>query len=769
MSVIEEPHTQVDLAISGMTCASCVARVEKKLNKVPGVEASVNLATEQAHITLSDPEVSTDSLLAAVEKAGYGAQLISRVEPGQELSEEEKERGNQVQEEADEQARAHIRSLARRFVLALVLSVPVVALSMVPAWQFTGWQWLVAALATVVAFGCGRHFHVNAFKAARHGSGTMDTLVSLGVLASMLYSYVALFFLGAGKLGYTMSMGHMSASVHMPHLYFESAAMIVTFLLLGRFLEGRSRRGAGDALRALLNLQVEKVQLVRRADGTATDAIIPLSQLQVGDVFLVKPGERIASDGVVVSGASAVDASVVTGESVPVDVSEGSDVTGATLNTWGSLHVRTTRVGEDTMIATMGRLLVQAQSGKAKIQRLADRISEVFVRIVLTLSALTFLAWLLLASASLEDALTAAITVLVVACPCALGLATPTALLVGSSRAARSGILMSGAQVLENAHNVTTVVFDKTGTLTTGTMQVRDVMSLAGVPTQKILEVATALESQSEHPLAQAIVRYGAKALEDSSRTAVEDFRAEAGLGVSGIVNGTRAYAGRLSWLQSLGFTAPEHDVPEGCSLVYVAWGDPESADAVVAGAFALADTPREHAAEALDQLRRLGMKPVLLTGDTPQAAKALAKQLGIEDVHAGVLPGQKVDVVHSLQAAGERVAMVGDGVNDAAALATADLSLAMGSGTDVAKAASDLTIVNSDIRAIPAAMRISRATRRIVKENLAWAFGYNVIAIPLAAFGIIVPAIAAATMASSSVIVVLNSLRLYRLPLAGK
>lgn len=753
--MIEEPHTYVDLAISGMTCASCVARVEKKLNKVPGVDASVNLATEQAHITLTDREVSTDALLAAVEKAGYGAQLIARVELGQELS-------NQVQEESDKQARAHIRSLARRFIVSLVLSVPVVALSMVPAWQFTGWQWVVAALATVVAFGCGWHFHVNAFKAARHGSGIMDTLVSLGVLASMLYSYVALFFLGAGELGYTMSMGHMSASAHMPHLYFESAAMIVTFLLLGRFLEGRSRRGASDALRALLSLQVEEVHLIRRADGTPADETIPLSQLQVGDVFLVKPGERIASDGVVISGSSAVDASVVTGESMPVDVSEGSDVTGATVNTWGSLHVRTTRVGEDTLLATMGRLLVQAQSGKAKSQRLADRISEIFVRLVLCLATLTFFTWLLLVHASLEEALTAAITVLVVACPCALGLATPTALLVGSSRAARSGILMSGAQVLENAHNVTTIVFDKTGTLTTGSMQVHEVMSFTSEPTERIIALTAALESQSEHPLAQAITRYGS---ETAGNVHVETFRAEAGLGVSGLVDGTPVYVGRLSWLESLGFTAPEHTAPEGCSLVYVAWGNPHDAQAQVAGAFALADTPREHAREALDQLRSLGMKPVLLTGDTPASAQALADELGINDVHAGVLPAQKVDVIRSLHNAGEHVAMVGDGVNDAAALATADLSLAMGSGTDVAKAASDLTIVNSDIRAIPAAIRISRNTRKIMKENLAWAFGYNVIAIPLAAFGIIVPAIAAATMASSSVIVVLNSLRLYRLP----
>ena len=757
---------EVDLAVSGMTCASCVARVEKKLNKVPGVTAVVNLATEQAHIVLADKAIPDTLLVETVEKAGYGASVLRRTEIDDDGARQAVDTGvdpEEVEAAAQRAAAARVADLWRRFVVSLVLSVPIVAVSMAPQWQFRGWQWATAALSLVVAFWCGWPFHRQAFRAARHGSTTMDSLVSLGVLASMGYSLWALLWGGSGHLGYTMHMTGIHGLAHAmaPHLYFESAAMIVTFLLLGRWLEARSRHSAGDALRSLLSLGADEATRVRRADGTDVEEVIPAAELAVGDQFLVRPGEKVATDGVVVAGNSAIDSSLLTGESVPVDVAEGDSVTGATLNTFGSLTVRATRVGEETTLAQMGRLLTEAQTGKAPVQRLADRISSIFVPSVMVIALLT-LAVRLFAGNTLEMALTSAITVLVVACPCALGLATPTALLVGSGRASRLGILISGAEVLEGAHSVDTILLDKTGTLTTGVMNADDVVPADGATESAALATAAALEQHSEHPIAAAIVR--------SARTrsldipTITGFQAHPGNGVSGVfADGELGRAGTLRWLEEAGLDvtpiadAARRVAESGASAVVVAKGSE------ILGVIGVRDTLRTETPDAIAQLKNLGLSPVLVTGDNEGTARAIAGQVGITTIHAGVLPDGKLDVVKSFQAEGHRVAMVGDGVNDAAALAGADLSIAMGSGTDVAKAASDITIVNSDIRSIGAALRISSRTLRIIKENLVWAFGYNLIAIPLAVGGIIVPGIAAAAMASSSVIVVLNSLRLRR------
>ncbi|RTE49879.1 heavy metal translocating P-type ATPase [Actinobaculum sp. 352] len=783
---------EVDLAVTGMTCASCVARVEKKLNKLPGVDAVVNLATEQAHLELGPQaaELSDAELVTTVENAGYGASVLRRTmlqDDGSRIAVSTGIDPEEVEAAAQRAANARVADLWRRFVVALILSIPIVAVSMVPALQFRGWQWATGALSLIVAFWCGWPFHRAAFRAARHGSTTMDTLVSLGVLASMGWSLWALLWGGAGALGYTMRMTGIHGLAHsaMPHLYFESAAMIVTFLLIGRWLEARSRRSAGDALRSLLSLGADEATRVRRADGTAVNEVIPASELQPGDEFLVRPGEKIATDGVVIDGTSAVDASLLTGESVPVDVTSGNEVTGATMNTFGSLTVRASRVGENTTLAQMGRLLTEAQIGKAPVQRLADRISAVFVPAVIGI-AFADLTVRLLFGNTFEMALTSAITVLVVACPCALGLATPTALLVGSGRASRLGALIKGPEILETAHSVDTILLDKTGTLTTGVMRVDDVVAVgevadiheeasiheeAGVSAPEgsapqdaqsiILALAASLESKSEHPIAAAITRSASeKKLE---LLPVHDFHAHAGHGVSGIVNGELLRVGTARWLAEQGVdtaaaaTAAQRLAASGATAVVVA------RDQRVIGVLAVRDTLRPEAPETIARLKEQHLQPMLVTGDNEATAQTIAARAGIQQVQAGVLPNGKLTVVSALQAQGHRVAMVGDGVNDAAALAGADLSIAMGSGTDVAKAASDITIVNSDIRTIPAALRVSSRTLRIIKENLCWAFGYNVIAIPLAVLGIIVPGIAAAAMASSSVIVVLNSLRLRR------
>ncbi|MDP9801070.1 Cu+-exporting ATPase [Arcanobacterium wilhelmae] len=753
---------EVDLAVTGMTCASCANRVERKLKKVPGVSAVVNLATERAHVTLSPQAagISDADLVAVVEKAGYGASAIRRVEVGGDGTRSAVNTGvdpDVVEAAAAAAARARVADLWRRFVISAVLSVPIIAISMVEALQFPTWQYVVGALALVVAFWCGWPFHRAAFRAGRYGSTTMDTLVSLGVIASMGWSAWAMIAGGAGALDYRMSMSGIHGLGHAAsHVYFETAAMIVTFLLLGRWLEAKSRRSAGDALRSLLEMGAKSAYLIQRADGTHTDVVVPADSLQVGDIVRVRPGETVPVDGMVVSGESAIDASLVTGESLPVNVGVGAGVIGGTLNTLGSLDVQATRVGEETTLAQMGRLLTEAQTGKAPVQRLADRISAVFVPAVISLAVLVFLIRLVFVGNGVEGALTSAITILVVACPCALGLATPTALLVGSGTLSRSGILISGAEVLERAHGIDVIVLDKTGTITTGRMSVSAVDAAPEHTTVEVLTLAASAEAHSEHPIARAIV---AKAHDDGLEVReLNNFYAIPGRGVSGRIDDRTVRAGTRAWLESEGVKVTDSvHAQDGASAVFVARGQE------LIGVISVSDMIRPDAGATVRSLAGHGISIHLATGDQPAAAARVAQAVGIANVHAGVLPAQKLEIVNELIAAGQRVAMVGDGVNDAAALAAADLSIAMGSGTDVAKATADMTIVNSEISSLSTALRVASRTLAVIKQNLAWAFGYNIIAIPLAAFGVIAPGLAAAAMASSSVIVVLNSLRLRR------
>ncbi|TWP39050.1 heavy metal translocating P-type ATPase [Leekyejoonella antrihumi] len=731
---------ELDLAISGMTCASCAARIEKKLGRLDGVEASVNFATEHARVRYAEP-VTIDQLLQTVEAAGYHASLPAPPANGA---------VDEAPAAPDEAAR-----LRTRLTVTWALALPVIVLSMVPAIQFDNWQWLALVLASPAVVWGGLPFHRAAWSNLRHGASTMDTLVSIGTLAAYAWSLWALFFGSAGDPGmrshFSLTVGAVDgASV----IYLEAAAGVTAFLLTGRYLEARSKRSAGAALRALLELGAKDVAVLR----SGVEERIPVDDLRVGDRFLVRPGEKIATDGVVEDGSSALDTSMMTGEPVPREVQPGGEVIGGTVNTGGRLVVRATRVGADTALAQIGRLVSDAQSGKASVQRLADRVAAVFVPVVLGLAAVTFIGWLML-DGSVLRAFTAAVAVLVIACPCALGLATPTALLVGSGRGAQLGILIKGPEVLEQTRTVDTVVLDKTGTVTTGRMSVQHVVAAEGADADEVLAVAGAVEDASTHPIARAIA---ARAAAQAGLSTVESFASVDGFGVTGVVDGRAAVAGRPRLLEQWSIKLPD-DLQQqfdrmqvtGQTVVAVGW------DGVARGLVAVADTVKPSSRAAVDRLRALGLTPVLLTGDHERAARAVADQVGIDEVIAGVLPAGKAQVVQRLQAEGKVVAMVGDGVNDAAALAQADLGIAMGTGTDVAIEAGDLTLMRDDLRGVVDAIRLSRRTLGVIKGNLAWAFAYNVAGIPLAMAGLLDPMFAGFAMAASSVLVVTNSLRL--------
>ncbi len=728
----------VELDIAGMTCASCAARLEKALNKLDGVTATVNFAMERASVTVPagyDPQ----SLVTEVEKAGYIAVL--------------------PQQHEDPAAQAddpELASLRTRLITSIVLATPVIAMAMIPALQFRYWQWASLALAAPVVVWAGQPFHAAAWVNLKHRAATMDTLVSIGTLSAFLWSLYALFFGTAGQPhlhhGFTLTVAPSDGA---GNIYLEVAAGVTLFVLAGRYFEKRAKRRAGAALRALMELGAKDVAVLR--DGIETR--IPIERLTVGDEFVVRPGEKIATDGIVVAGSSAVDASMLTGESVPIEVGEGDAVTGATVNAGGRLVVRATRVGGDTQLAQMAKLVEAAQSGKANVQRLADRVSGVFVPVVIAIAVATLVAWLA-AGFPVAAAFTAAVAVLIIACPCALGLATPTALLVGTGRAAQLGVLIKGPEVLESTRKVDTIVLDKTGTVTTGKMTLVDVITAPDADRATLLRYAGALEGASEHPVAQAIAK--AASAEFGSLPAPEGFTNAAGKGVQGIVDGHAVVVGRESlladWSQHLDpalSAAKVRAESEGKTAIAVGW------DGSARGVLVIADTVKPTSAEAIRQLKRLGLTPVLLTGDNEIVADRIAGELRIAHVIAEVMPADKVAVVQRLQSDGKVVAMVGDGVNDAAALATADLGLAMGTGTDVAIEAADLTLVRGDLRGAVDAIRLSRKTLATIKTNLFWAFGYNVAAIPLAALGLLNPMLAGAAMAFSSVFVVGNSLRL--------
>jgi Cu+-exporting ATPase len=717
MTVAQEMAERVALDIEGMTCASCAVRIERKLNRLEGVEATVNFATEEAAVSYDPATVSIEDLMHAVETAGY------RVAPAR------------AADRLDDQT----RSLRARLAAAVALTVPVTVLAMLGPAQFEGWEWLALVLSTPVVFWSGWQFHRAAALNARHGVATMDTLISVGTLAAWTWSTVVL-------------VGGVEA-----HSYFEVAAVITTLILLGRYLEVRARRRSGEAIRALLELGAKEARVLRDGD----EVLVPIDALQVGDVFVARPGEKIATDGIVVDGLSAVDQSMLTGEPVPVEVVPGTEVAGATINVSGRIVVRATRIGADTALAQIARLVAEAQSGKAPIQRLADRVSAVFVPIVIGVSLATLIGWLV-ATGNATDAFTAAVAVLIIACPCALGLATPTALMVGTGRGAQLGIVIKGPEILEQTRRITTIVLDKTGTITEGRMWVTDVVPSTTRERVTLLRLAGSAEAASEHPIAQAIAQAARSEL--GGLDDVDSFVNRPGIGIEAVVDGHAVVLGRRTMLAEWGLTLPDElDPPLEAAERQGRTAVVATIDGEVAGLFVVGDRIKATSPQAIDELRRLGLKPILLTGDNELTAESVGAEVGIERVIAGVLPQDKRAEIARLQGAGEVVAMVGDGINDAPALAQADLGLAIGTGTDVAIEASDLTLVSGDLRSSADAIRLARRTLRTIEANLFWAFAYNVAAIPLAVAGLLNPMVAAAAMACSSVFVVTNSLRLRR------
>ena len=743
MSVVIPPASiiEVELAVQGMTCGACAARIEKKLNEMDGVEAAVNYATETAMVAFDGSTLTEALIIEAVESAGYGARKVD-------------------DEPFDDDLEERLRHARLRLVVSAVFTVPVVLLSMVPAFMFDGWQWWAMALSAPVVTWGSWPFHVSALKNARHGTSTMDTLISVGVIAATIWSVWAVVW---GDALHSMA-GHSMTSSSSSHVYFEVGATVATFILLGRYLEMRAKNSAGDALRSLMALGAKYANVVR--DGV--EVSIPASVIREGDLVVVRPGEKIAADGVVEEGSSSIDMSMITGESVPVDVHVGDSVTSATVNQQGRLVVRATRVGAETTFARMAKLVREAQATKAPVQRFADKVSSVFVPVVFVISACTLAAWLFF-DGDASQAFTASVAVLIIACPCALGLATPTALMVGSGRAAQMGIVIKGIDVLQSTRRIDTVILDKTGTVTTGKMTLVDVVCAEGVQREDALRYAAAVEAASEHPIARAIATAGVQEL--GVLPSLDEFASMPGMGATGRIGGVIITVGReevfrqrLVIIPTVLKNALDSSRREGLTAVVVAW------DGQAQAVLAVADQPKPTSAEAIASLRLMGLAPVLLTGDNKVTAEAIAIAVGIEidehHLYAGVMPDDKVAVVRDLQERGYAVAMVGDGVNDAAALAQADVGIAMGGGTDVAMQASDLTIVNGDLRSVPDAIRLSRATLRTIRTNVFWAFAYNVAAIPLAATGQLNPMWAGLAMASSSVFVVTNSLRLRRVPL---
>lgn len=771
-----ETHTAprtVTLDVTGMTCASCVARVEKKLRRVGDVDAVVNLALERASVQVSDPSITDAQLVEAVEKGGYGAHVREAAAESTSI--------HGPDTSAEERAARDKRDTLIRTVLAAILSAPIFLISMIPALQFPGWQWAMLILATPVVFYCGAPFHRATWVNIKHGGFTMDTLVTMGTFAAYLWSIWALLFGGAGEIGMTMDMSlgaAFSRNQHGAHeIYFESAAVITTLVLAGRYAQARAIHQSSAAIRSLLDLGAKNATIVElQSDGSTAEVEVPIGAVQVGDVFVVRPGEKVATDGVVLEGASAIDRSMLTGESIPEDVAPGTEVTGATVNTTGRLLVRAMRVGADTELAHIAKMVEDAQASKAPVQQLVDKVSSIFVPVVIVLAVLTLVAWLALGGTT-EQAFTAAVAVLIIACPCALGLATPTAIMVGTGRGAELGILIRSASTLESSRDIATIVLDKTGTLTSGAMRVHSVTPAEGWSEANIRALAGAAESGSEHPIARAIVEAAGGS---SDALTLEDARAHVGRGLTARVSGslggiTGPWEVEITAASDAGQasagtenpTVPSLPAPLAASLREAEQAGHTTSivrvNGEIAGLVRVSDTVKPEATKVVEEIRALGIEPVMATGDNPAAAEHIAREVGIEKVHASLTPAAKLDLVKSLRGEGASVAMVGDGINDTAALAEADLGFAMGTGTDAAMNSGDIVLTGGDIAQIPTAIRLSRASVRTIRWNLFWAFIYNVIAIPLAMLGLLGPVIAAAAMAFSSVFVVSNSLRLKR------